>query len=115
MGTRNPMRVNYFLSALGEILQRMDDSTAQYSIAVPDLPQYHGLWDRLPVLCKERTQLSILFSMRGFSLAEGDHFSGRVVENHRLSVASLSAGFSRNLGRRFSPPTVNPPASAGGR
>jgi hypothetical protein len=34
-----------------------------------------------------------LFPKRGFSLAEGDHFSGCVVQNHRLSVASLSGWF----------------------
>src|ERR1022692_27536 len=49
-----------------------------------------------------------LFSIRGFSLAEGDHFSGSVVQNHRLSVALLSVGFSsRNDSRRLSPPTAN--------
>jgi hypothetical protein len=42
MGTRNAMRVNYFLAILGETLQRMDDSTTKYSIALPDLPQFAG-------------------------------------------------------------------------
>lgn len=60
-GSRPPMRVNYFLAILGETLQRMDDNEARYSIALPDLPQYRGLWDRLPQLAKERTGISILF------------------------------------------------------
>ncbi len=33
------MRVNYFLSVLGETLQRRDDETAKYSMALPDLEQ----------------------------------------------------------------------------
>lgn len=60
-GSRPPMRVNYFLAILGETLQRMNDDQAQYSIALPDLPQYHGLWERLPRLAKERTGISMLF------------------------------------------------------
>ena len=60
-GSRPQMRVNYFLSMLGEILQRMDDPNARYSLALPDLPQYRGLWDRLPTLAKQRTGIDILF------------------------------------------------------
>ena len=60
-GSRQPMRVNYFLGILGETLQRMDDGDAKYSISLPDLPQYRGLWERLPQLAKARTQISILF------------------------------------------------------
>jgi hypothetical protein len=44
------MRVNYFLGALGEILQRMEDPTAKYSIALPDLQQFRNLWKKLPSL-----------------------------------------------------------------
>ena len=33
-GSRNPMRVNYFLGILGELLQRMDDPDVRYSIAL---------------------------------------------------------------------------------
>ena len=36
-GSRNAMRVNYFLAILGETLQRMNDSNAKYSIALPCL------------------------------------------------------------------------------
>ncbi|MGB8951374.1 MAG: hypothetical protein WCC06_01720 [Candidatus Aminicenantales bacterium] len=59
-GSRQPMRVNYFLSILGETLQRMDDPKAKYSIALPDLKQYRGLWERLPKLAKSRTTISLL-------------------------------------------------------
>ena len=59
-GSKNPMRVNYFLSIIGEILQRMDDADARYFIALPDLPQYRGLWERLPTLAKEKTGISLL-------------------------------------------------------
>ena len=47
-GSRQPMRVNYFIAMLGETLQRMDDDGARYSIALPDMAQYRGLWERLP-------------------------------------------------------------------
>jgi hypothetical protein len=60
-GTLDAMRVNYFLAVLGELLQRMDDSHARYSIALPDLPQFRRLWQRLPNLAKERTRISALF------------------------------------------------------
>ena len=60
-GSRPQMRVNYFLSMLGELLQRMDDPAARYSIALPDLPQYRGLWERLPTLAKQRTGIDVLF------------------------------------------------------
>lgn len=60
-GSRSAMRVNYFIAVLGETLQRMDDANARYSIALPDMPQFRGLWDRLPRLAKERTRISILF------------------------------------------------------
>lgn len=61
MGSLPAMRVNYFLSILGETLQRMTDPVAVYSIALPDMLQYRKLWDRLPVVAKERTQISCLF------------------------------------------------------
>ena len=55
------MRVNYFLGILGETLQRMDDLFAKYSIALPDVPQFHKLWERLPQLAKRRTEITALF------------------------------------------------------
>ncbi len=60
-GSLQAMRVNFFLMILGELLQRMDDAEAKYSLAVPDLPQYRGLWGRLPALAKERTGITALF------------------------------------------------------
>jgi hypothetical protein len=60
-GSRSAMRVNYFLSALGELLQRMDKPDASYSIAFPDMQQFRRLWDRLPALARQRMQVSALF------------------------------------------------------
>ena len=60
-GSRNAMRVNYFLGVIGELLQRMKDPQASYSIAFPDIQQFRNLWGRLPELAKERTKISALF------------------------------------------------------
>jgi hypothetical protein len=59
-GSRQPMRVNYFIGILGETLQRMSDPGASYSIAFPDVEQYRRLWKRLPQLAKSRTKISLL-------------------------------------------------------
>ena len=63
-GSLQPMRVNYFLGVLGETLQRMDDPNAKYSIALPNLRPFRNLWERLPVLARQRTQISALFVSR---------------------------------------------------
>lgn len=60
-GSRDAMRVNYFLVILVETLQRMDDSNTRYSIALPNLQQFRNLWKRLPKLAKERTQIDAVF------------------------------------------------------
>jgi hypothetical protein len=60
-GSRNAMRVNYFLAVLGELLQRMNDKNAKYSIALPNMEQYKILWTKLPSLAKERIGVSCLF------------------------------------------------------
>lgn len=60
-GSRDQMRVNYFLAILGETLQRMNDPDAKYSIALPDHRQFRNLWTRLPELAKSRTGITILF------------------------------------------------------
>jgi hypothetical protein len=60
-GSREPMRVNYFLAILGELLQRMAGPDASYSIALPDMPQFRGLWQRLPSIAKHRTGITALF------------------------------------------------------
>ncbi len=61
IGSRDAMRVNYFLAVIGETLQRMKNEGERYSIALPDIQQYRNLWARLPKLAKERTQITILF------------------------------------------------------
>jgi len=69
-GSRDAMRVNYFLAILGERLQRMDDTNAKYSIALPDIKQYRNLWSKLPSLAKERTGISILFVIENKGIEE---------------------------------------------
>jgi hypothetical protein len=56
-----PQQVNYFLGALGELLQRMTSPSAVYGLALPDNPQYRGLVDRLPALVWERLCFTVLF------------------------------------------------------
>ena len=60
-GSRSAMRVNYFLTILGETLQRMEDDNARYSIALPNMQQFRRLWSCLPTLAKERTQINAIF------------------------------------------------------
>ncbi len=60
-GSRNEMRSNHFLSALGEVLQHMEDPMARYSIALPDMKKFRALWSRFPALGKSRTRISVLF------------------------------------------------------
>jgi hypothetical protein len=69
-GSRSPMRVNYFIGVLGETLQRMDDASAKYSIALPDLKQYRGLWERLPDLAKRRTGITLLLMSKSGEIEE---------------------------------------------
>lgn len=59
-----PQQVNYFLGALGELLQRMDDPTATYGLALPDNSQYRGLVARLPAIAKERLGLVVYWIVR---------------------------------------------------
>ena len=61
IGSSEQMQGNYFLAVLGEILFRMTDPNAKYSIAVPDVPRFRKLWQRLPALAKSRTGFSALF------------------------------------------------------
>ena len=71
-GSLSAMRVNYFLGVLGETLQRMDDPTARYSIALPDMKQFRGLWERLPDVAKQRTGIAALFvdAQGGISMSD---------------------------------------------
>jgi len=61
-GSSQPLKVNNFLSVLGEILQRMDDPYTKYSIAFPDKKEFHRLWGRLPGLAKSRIEITALFA-----------------------------------------------------
>lgn len=56
-----PQQVNYFLGALGELLQRMSDPNAVYGLALPDNRQYRGLVDRLPSLARRRMGLAVFW------------------------------------------------------
>lgn len=59
-----PQQVNYFLGALGELVQRMSDPDARYGLALPDNRQYQGLVERLPGLAWERLRLLIFMVSR---------------------------------------------------
>jgi hypothetical protein len=59
-----PQQANYFLGALGELLQRMEDPDARYGLALPDNRQYRNLVGRLPELAKQRLGLVIFFVRR---------------------------------------------------
>jgi hypothetical protein len=54
-------QVNYFLGALGELVQRMDDPTATYALALPAHRQYRGLVERLPRHARERLGLVVFW------------------------------------------------------
>lgn len=59
-GSRPQMRVNYFISILGEMLQRMDNEDCEYYIAFPKMKQYINLWQKLPALAKQRTKIRLI-------------------------------------------------------
>ena len=59
-GSRQAMRVNYFLAILGEVLQRMDNEGCEYYIALPKIQQYINLWHKLPTLAKQRTKIHLI-------------------------------------------------------
>jgi len=61
MATRRPMFNNYFLAALGSLMQRMRDPGACYSVAFPDHPVYRRLWVGLPETVKRRLGVSAVF------------------------------------------------------
>jgi len=54
-------QVNYFLGALGELIQRMADPDAVYGLALPDNRQYRGLVNRLPRHARERLGLAVFW------------------------------------------------------
>ena len=57
-------QANYFLGALGELVQRLDDPDTPYGLALPDNRRYRGLVDRLPPLARERLNLVVFFVRR---------------------------------------------------
>ena len=57
-------QANYFLGALGELVQRMDDPRTRYGLALPDNNQYRGLVERLPELAWTRLSLTVFFVKR---------------------------------------------------
>lgn len=59
-----PQQVNYFLGAIGELVQRLDDPDARYGLALPDHRQYRGLATRLPRLAWTRLHLVVVFVRR---------------------------------------------------
>ncbi len=70
---RGAQQVNYFLGALGELVQRMADPTAIYALALPDNPQYRGLVRRLPGHARQRLGLTVFFVSQtpdGFEIDE---------------------------------------------
>lgn len=48
-----PQQTNYFLSAIGELVQRSSDPNAIYALAFPDNRVYRGLVQRLPNRSRE--------------------------------------------------------------
>jgi hypothetical protein len=68
-----PQQVNYFLNALGELVQRMDDPHTRYGLALPDNRQYRRLVGRLPAHARERLGLVVFFVRR-----EGNRFAVEV-------------------------------------
>jgi hypothetical protein len=68
-----PQQVNYFLNALGELVQRTDDPSARYGLALPGNSQYRGLVTRLPTLARDRLRLEVFFVTRaddGFTVEQ---------------------------------------------
>lgn len=64
---------NYFLNALGELLQRMSDDRAHYAIALPENRRNLGLVARFPDLARRRLGLTVFFVRRegsGYSVRE---------------------------------------------
>lgn len=59
--TLQPQQVNYFLGAIGELVQRMEDEQARYGLALPDNLQYRGLVRRLPAVARRHVVQVVLF------------------------------------------------------
>ncbi len=59
-----PQQANYFVGALGELVQRLADPEARYGLALPNNRQYRGLVNRLPALARERLHLVVFMVTR---------------------------------------------------
>jgi hypothetical protein len=59
-----PQQVNYFLGAIGELVQRMGDARARFGLALPDNAQYRGLVRRLPAHARQTVVQVVLFIAR---------------------------------------------------
>lgn len=60
-----PQQHNYFVNALGELVQRMDDAHARYGLALPNHRQYHGLVERLPQVARNGLNFVVFWVERG--------------------------------------------------
>lgn len=65
---------NYFLNALGELLQRMSDERTRYAIALPENRRNLGLVGRFPDLARMRLGLTVFLVRR-----DGDGYVVREV------------------------------------
>jgi hypothetical protein len=63
-GSLNPMRVNYFVMILGELMQKMDSPDKQYGIALPAHQQYMKLIHKLPLYQKQQLRLQVFLVKR---------------------------------------------------
>lgn len=81
-----PQQVNYFLGALGELVQRMDDQNARYGLALPENRQYRGLVQRIPALAWERLDLIAFFVRRRPDGYEVDVTPEDATESHRITT-----------------------------
>ena len=88
-GSRPQMRVNYFLGALGELLQRMDSPTPAYGLALPAHRQFAGLILRLPAWMRRHLALHF-FLVR--PTPDGGYVVGVISAGDALPVALPDTG-----------------------
>jgi hypothetical protein len=60
----HPQQANYFVGALGELVQRFAEPGARYCLALPDSPQYRALAKKLPLLARTTLNLIVFFVSR---------------------------------------------------
>lgn len=63
-GSLNPMRVNYFVMILGELMQKIDSPDKKYGIALPAHQQFAKLIHKLPQFVKKQMKLHIFLVKR---------------------------------------------------